>query len=179
MVTVKVNIKPVTDLLRSKLAKLSDKDYLLRPVAFDVIDLMTKRIHIDGKASDGGQIGTYSKGYLALRSGEFKNADRNKKGETKNSGTFTAKAAEVGKPRPNYHRGTDPKVIISLTRQLENDWSVIATQKGYGIGFLNLLNYQKSQWVQQTYKKKIFDMTASEKEYAIGRISELAGETLK
>lgn len=148
MVTVKINIKQVTDLIRSKLEKLIDKDYLLRPVAFDVIDLMTKRIHIDGKASDGDQIGAYSKGYLALR----------------------ARA---------YHRGNNPKVIISLTRQLENDWSVIATQKGYGIGFLNILNYNKSQWVQLTYGKKIFDLTSSEKQYAIDKINELASAALQ
>ena len=148
MVTVKINIKPITDLLQAKLNKLADREYLLRPVAADVIDLMTRRIHIQGIASDGNQISTYSKGYLKLR-------------------------------EKKYHRDADPKVIISLTRQLENDWSVIATQRGYAIGFLNSFNFSKSQWVQETYKKRIFDMTSGEYAFAIERINQLTSEAIQ
>ena len=148
MVTVKTNIKVVAQLIQEKLDKLKDKDYLLRPVAFDAIDLMTKRIHIDGLASDGNPIGNYSKGYLKLRESKYK-------------------------------RSSDPKVIISLTSQLENDWSVIATNKGYGIGFLNSHNFDKSQWVQETYGKKIFDLTAAEYQHCIDRLGELTSEALK
>lgn len=182
MVTIKLNITPVVNLLQAKLGKLADKEYLLRPVAFDVIDLMTKRIHIDGIASDGNQIGQYSKGYLALRSGVFQNSDRFKKGtqkgNVKNAGNHS-KGASEGKARPSYHRGTDPKVIISLTRQLENDYNIIATQRGYGIGFLNPLNYKKSQWVQATYKKKIFNLTVSEYQFAINKVNELTTQALQ
>lgn len=148
MVTVKINIKRVTDVITEKLAKLADREYLLRPVAFDVIDLMTRRIHGQGLASNGGLIGNYSPGYLGYR-------------------------------ERKANRGGDPKVIVSLTRQLENDWSVIATNKGYGIGFLNELNFNKSQWVQETYQKRIFDMTTGEKEYALKRITELTTQALQ
>ena len=182
MVTLRLNIAPVADIIQTKINKLADREYLLRPVAFDEIDLMTKRIHQGGKASDNSQIGTYSKGYLAVRSGVFRNSDRFKKGaskvQIKNAGTIS-RGKQKGQARPQYNRGTDPKVIISLTRQLENDYSVIATNKGYGIGFLNPLNYKKSQWVQGTYKKKIFDLTQDEIQYAIDKINELAGEVLK
>lgn len=142
-VTIKSNISSVVGRIKAKFDKLNDKEYLLRPVCSGLIDLMTKRIHTDGQASDGGQIGIYSKGYLAVR-------------------------------EKKYKRGGDPKVIISLTRQLENDWSAIATERGYGIGFLKLLNYNKSQWVQETYNKKIFKMTVAEHQYAIDYINDLA-----
>lgn len=131
---IKSNFSKVAGDIVRKLQLIRDKDYAIRPVVFDAIDLITKRIHEDGKASDGAQIGTYSKGYMRTR-------------------------------EKKYKRKPDTKVIISLTRQLENDYSVIATEKGYAIGFINKFNKQKSEWVEATYGKKIFNLTTSEREY--------------
>lgn len=131
MVTIKTNIGEVTQAIKDKLAKLTDKENLPRILAFDTIDLMTKRIHIDGKAADEGQIGTYNKSYLKLREAK-------------------------------YNRSSDTKIIVSLTRQLENNWSVIATGKGYGVGFLNPFNLQKARWVEENKGKKIFSLSNSE-----------------
>lgn len=131
MINIKSNIGAVTDAIRERLAKLSDKENLPRRLAFDTIDLMTKRIHIDGKAADDQQIGTYNKSYLKLREAK-------------------------------YNRSGDPKIIVSLTRQLENNWSVIATGKGYGVGFLNSFNLQKARWVEENKGKKIFSLSPSE-----------------
>lgn len=163
----------------------------MRPVALAMIPEIAKRIHVQGKDSSGAQIGTYSSAYLRLRSGEYANADKNKKGVRLNSGKFTEATIrlnknsgvfsgedKVGKARPNYNRGTDPKVIISLTRQLENDYAVIATTRGYGIGFNNVLNYNKSQWVQETYGKKIFNLTAEEKVLTGQIVNELTGKII-
>lgn len=191
MVTVKLNIAPVVDLIKAKIEKLQDREYLLRPVAFDVIDLMTKRIHIEGGASDGSQIGTYSKGYMVLRTGKYKNSTTNSGGITdagvftdrairlnKKTGVFTGEE-KVGKARQNYNRSSDTKVVVSLTRQLENDWSVIATRRGYGIGFKNSFNFQKARWVEKIKGKVIFNMTSGELKYAIDKVNELAGAALK
>lgn len=145
-IKIKTNIANVVTDLNDRLKKLTDKDYLLRPVCFDLIDLMTKRIHLDGIGSDGDQIGTYSSGYLKLRQQE-------------------------------YQRSADPKVIVSLTRQLQNDWSVIATANGYAIGFLNAFNLQKARWVE-VQKGRIFDLTTGEREYATERLNELTNEAL-
>jgi hypothetical protein len=148
MVNIKSNIGQVTTELRDKLLKLADKENLPRILAFDTIDLMTKRIHIDGKDSKEGEIGSYSNGYLELR-------------------------------KRKYNRSADPKVIISLTRQLENDWSVIATSKGYGVGFKNTLNFNKSQWVENTYKKKIFALSPTEEKKLSEIIAENVSNVLK
>lgn len=148
-ITIKTNISQVTAVIQGKLNKLRDREYLLRPVAFGVLDLITKRIHIDGIASDGNQIGTYSSGYLRGL-------------------------------RKQNNRGDSSRVIISLTRQLENNYAVIATgPKGYGIGFLNPFNFQKSYWVEVTYKKPIFRTTKSEHDYAIQYINDLVNDALK
>lgn len=177
---------------------LASKENIPRILAFDTIDLMTKRIHIDGKDSKDTQIGTYSKGYMALRTGNFKNSEKfsrgKNKGQNKNAGTVTKQrvATPFGKssfavqnieadkkPRVNYNRSSDTKVIISLTRQLENDWSVIATEKGYGVGFKNTLNFKKSQWVQETYKKRIFDLSPSEEKKLFEIVAENVSNVLK
>lgn len=145
---IKTNIGQVTGAIAERLKVLKDKDLLLRPVAFGLIDLMTQRIHIDGKASDSGQIGNYNSNYLKLRQ------------------------------RNPYNRTGDKKIIVSLTRQLENDWSVIATEKGYGIGFKNSFNLQKARWVEENKGKKIFDLTQSEQVYATDYLNELINDAL-
>jgi hypothetical protein len=182
---IRTNIPIVTASILKKLQTIADREYLLRPVAFDVIALMTERIHEQGKASDDLQIGTYSNGYMALRTGKFKNATKKTAGKftdktirlDKKTGVFSGEE-KVGKPRPNFHRSDDTKVVVSLTRQLENDWSVIATEKGYGVGFLNPFNFQKAEWVEKTYNKKIFNLTKGEKEHVATRLNQLIADAL-
>jgi len=144
--SIKLDFTKFSQDLQHRVAKLHDKEYLLRPVATELIHMMTERIHQKGLASDGGQIGTYSSGYM--------------------------------RTREKYNRGKDTKVIIALTSQLENDWAVIATDKGYGIGFLNPHNFDKSQWVEATYQKKIFQLTEAESQYAKERFDELIKDAL-
>lgn len=145
--TIKSNIKVVSGRIKQQLEKLKNKDYLLRPVAIEVIPMMTERIHQKGEAADGNQIGTYSNSYLRLR-------------QTK------------------YKRDSSNKVIVSLTRQLENNWSVIATPSGYGIGFINPFNLQKARWVEANKGKSIFSLSRAEQEYATERINELVSDAL-
>jgi hypothetical protein len=147
MIKVQSNIKLVAGRIKQNLEKLKDKEYLLRPVAIEVIPLMTERIHQKGEASDNSQIGTYSSSYLKLRQSKYK-------------------------------RDASSKVIVSLTRQLENNWSVIATQNGYGIGFLNPFNLQKARWVEGIKDKTIFALSKSETQYVVERINELVSDAL-
>jgi len=147
MITVKSNIKLVAGRIKQQLEQLKNKEYLLRPVAIEVIPMMTERIHQKGEASDEGQIGSYSNSYLKLRQNKYK-------------------------------RDASNKVIVSLTRQLENDWAVIATQNGYGIGFTNQFNLQKARWVEGNKGKTIFSLSKTEQDYAIDRINELVSDAL-
>lgn len=147
MAVIQSNIGEVTAGLQEKLARLGDRDYIPRTLSFDLIDLMTKRIHIEGKGSDDAPIGSYNKSYLALR-------------------------------QKKYKRSADPKIIVSLTRQLENDWNVIATDSGYGIGFLNPFNFQKARWVEQNKKKKIFSLSPIEQQYVNDTVTQLTRDVL-
>lgn len=146
-IKLSVNILEPSKRLANKLEKLKDKEYLFRQVCFDLVDLMTKRIHVDGNASDNTPIGTYNPGYLKRRVAHFK-------------------------------RDSDPKIVVSLTRQLENDWSVIATAKGYGVGFKNSFNLKKARWVEAIKDKKIFRLSANENRYAINAINNLVNKII-
>lgn len=147
MATIKTNIGEVNERIEGKLKKLGDKEYIPRILSFDLIDLMTKRIHVDGLAADESQIGTYNSQYLKLR-------------------------------QSKYSRSGDRKIIVSLTRQLENDWSVIATNSGYGIGFLNPLNFQKARWVEENKGKKIFNLSPTEQQYVNDTVNQLVRDVL-
>jgi hypothetical protein len=146
MISYTSNISQVVRLQVNKLNDFAQGDQLLRTIAYAVLPELKKRVHVEGKDSSGNQIGTYSAPYMVLRTGAYKKAD---------------------KVRPKYNRTADTKVIASLTRQMENDLSVIPVGKGYGIGYNNPLNYQKSQWVEQTYKKRIWGLTEGEKQLTV------------
>lgn len=180
-IKINTNIEQVNTLIQSRLKQLGNPETFLRPLCLDLIDLMTKRIHIDGIASDGGAIGTYSPAYMKVRTGNYGNSGRvtrgANKGNLKNAGLIS-RGDNKGKPRPQYNRSGDTKVIVSLTRQLENNWGVIATPKGFGIGFLNPFNYQKARWVEAQKKKEIFSLTPDERDYAIAFINDKTAETL-
>jgi collagenase-like PrtC family protease len=141
MAAITTNISAVFNSLKTKFELLEDKEYLLRPLAIEVLPLIKERIHIEGKASDGSQIGTYANSYMAQRE--------------------------------RAGRGESRKVIVALTSQLEQDWSVQPTNRGYGIGFNNVLNVQKMKWVEEQKGKIIANLSADEKKYISERLQEL------
>lgn len=147
MVAVNFDLSGLKD-LETKLRTILDPEYLLRPLCFDLVDLMKLRIHVDGEDALDEPIGTYSKSYLKVR-------------------------------EKKYQRSGDTKVIVSLTRQLENDWAVIPLENGYGIGFKNPFNVQKARWVEIAKLKEIFSLSPSELEYAEKKIAELVDDVFK
>jgi hypothetical protein len=165
-VNIRINIDDFTEAMAEKFDIIRDNEVMLRPVCFDLIDLMTQRIHIDGKDSSDKQIGTYSDDYMKVRTGQGFKSKTVSRGPNK------------GNARQNYNRTGDTKVIASLTRQLEGDWTAVATDSGYGVGFLNEINFNKTQWLETTYKKKIFELTQGELDYAVESFNEITGQIL-
>lgn len=143
-ITITTNLSEVLNGLGQSIEEILNPNYLLLPVAEEVLPLITERIHGQGMASDGSEIGNYSNSYLKQR---------------KKSG-----------------RGESTKVIVSLTRELENDWSVLETTNGYGIGFTNSFNADKLRWVEENKKKDISSLSAKEIDYAFERINELVAD---
>lgn len=83
------------------------------------------------------------------------------------SGIGTYSSSYLKRRQNKYNRTGDSKVIISLTRQMENDFSLIALGNGYGLGYKNADNFAKTFFVEATYGKKIFALTSEEKGQAI------------
>lgn len=172
MITIKSNISTVVDINISMLHELKNPDKMLRTCATTVLGLMKVRIHEQGLNAAGQKIGTYSPGYMKVRTGNLGNTAKTKSGKLKDAGVFSA-GKNLGAERPRYNRGSDTTVILSLTRFMENDMKntgAIKLENGYGIGYTNPDNYKKSQWCEETYygvesgKGKIFSLTTGELE---------------
>lgn len=127
MITVTTNIGKVFGELKIKLESLKSgdiRDKLFRTIATTMAAEIRYRVHVDGKKTDGGDIGTYKNPYLAKRQ------------------------------ESPYNRTADTKMIFSLTRQMENDFFLvdnkepIKTADGYALGFKNKFNLEKANWLQ-------------------------------
>lgn len=202
----KSNAKEVVDAILIKIKSLdkngSQSDKILRTIASTITGKMIRRIHQEGRASDGTKIGTYTPAYMKVRTGRgYKNADLKTKGKNKgkeaNSGFFTkgknaiydieTKRAVKHKNslRKSYNRTDDTTVILALTNQMQNDMNVcvenpIQTSNGFAIGYQNEFNYQKAMWLQEdTYKKKIFDLTTEEAQLAEDIAKQMTDDFLK
>lgn len=132
---VTTNIDQVINSLESKLSDAT-KQYVTLRVATALLGPVKSRIHGDGQASDGAEIGTYDNAYLRER-------------------------------QKRYNRTGDSKIILSLTRQMENDFSVQAVgSTSYGLGFNNSANYEKAVWNDKRFGHIVYALTKEEEELA-------------
>ena len=129
--TYSSNLPTVLNTVNMRLLSIQ-RDEMTRLQAFSLLAVMKERIHIQGKDSNGAQIGTYTPAYIKQR--------------------MSAK----------YKRNGDSKVIISLTRQLENGWHPEEIANGYALCLATQEDMQKARWCEETYKKPIFAPTAEE-----------------
>lgn len=178
MIEVESNMGTVIGLRLKQIQELKNNpDPILRQVALSVLPVILDRVHVQGKDSSGGQIGTYSPEYMKVRTGSYKDSASFKKGPNAGKEKTQKKAGEAGNyrsgekkgtARPVYNRTGDTKVVASLTRQMERDLTVIDTPEGYGIGYLNSENFKKAGYVEATYQKPILTkLTTEEMDLAI------------
>lgn len=110
--------------LSQKFITLQQADTLLRDVAIGMQAETRERIHEKGQKGDGSQIGEYKPSYLKLRQSK------------------------------KYNRTADKTIVLSLTRQMENDYKVIALSKNaYALGFDNKFNADKADWNEKRFGK--------------------------
>jgi hypothetical protein len=127
------NIPFVVGNILAKFRELGNPETVSRAAAIAVLPEFRNRIHVEGKKSDGSAIGTYSNSYLKLRQ------------------------------RKPYNRTSDPDVIASLTRQLENGYVLKATENAYTIGNASPYNDEKVKHLTEQYGE-IFQLTQGEKD---------------
>lgn len=156
------NADEVIQLITARLEDINIKE-LTALQASTIMAEMRKRIHVQGKDSNDAQIGVYTPAYMKIRTGLYSDSKPAKKG-VKSAGVYS-KGANKGGQRAKFQRGSDTKVILSLTRQMESDMVIIPLENGCGIGYTNETNFKKSQYNEKTYNKKIFNLTKKEREF--------------
>ena len=171
MINVSSNASKVIDNIEKKVSTALNKqqiDELSREIAVSIAAQMRERIHERGLDANNSQIGTYTDEYMKVRTGIYPNSDKTKKGKTKNAGVYT-KGKNKGQQRRKYNRTTDRKVVISLTRTFENDFTLGKSNQspkkipgGYGIGWKSPYNAIIAERMEKVYKKKIWATTDDE-----------------
>lgn len=81
---------------------------------------------------------------------------------------LNANGAPIGEYSPEYlkrrikaGKTASKKVVLSFTRQMQNDWKVISVQGGYGLGFSNSFDTDKAQWAEERFGS-IYKLTPEE-----------------
>lgn len=158
MITIKLQgfdkvISSLKQRMKDSGGNAQGQDKITRAAASTLYADMKRRIHNEGKDSSDEQIGTYSESYLKYRQYGFKGK---KYVRGKNKGQ------DRGEKNKKPNRTSDPKVIISLTKQMENNMNIFPIPNGYGIGYSNDDDFAKVDYVETTYKKEIFSATDNE-----------------
>jgi hypothetical protein len=168
----------VINLIASRLEDINVKE-MTAIQASTAMAAMRKRIHVDGKDSNDSQIGTYTPAYIKVRTGIYKDSKVSGKKEVVKSAGNKTKGKSKGSERPKYQRSADPKVILSLTGEMEQQMIIIPIENGCGIGYSNEENFLKSQYNEKTYKKKIFNLTKDERADIMAIGQDYINDTLK
>lgn len=118
----------------------------MRAALSSVLALQKKRIFSQGQDAAMTKIGTYS---TKPESISKKNQAVNT-GKTYFKGGYSEYKKIIGK-NPGF-------VILRNTDQMMMDWNVfVLGENKYGLGFSNDFNFNKSNWMEDKYKKEIFD----------------------
>lgn len=78
-------------------------------------------------------------------------------------GTYSSKYM---KEREKNNRTADRKVVASLTRQMENDFTVVAAGASVGLGFKNTENFKKAGYIEFMYPGT-YDLSDDENDIVI------------
>ena len=125
MITVSSNIGAVAASLTARLKEFQGAiKKVLRTVATDELARVRVRIHQEGKNADDAQIGEYSSAYLKYRQ------------------------------KKPFNNTASSKVIFSLTRKMQNEFVVLPTERGYGLGWLAQPRTEPNAESEKKNKKK-------------------------
>lgn len=125
-------------------------DQVNRTALTTVVALQKKRIFESGRASENDQIGTYSAKPISISK---KNQAR-QTGKTYFAGGYSEYKTAIGK-NPGY-------VNLVNFGQMRMDYGLIKNGSTFGLGFQNVVNFNKSQWMEDKYDKQIFQITPQE-----------------
>ena len=131
-----------TDLI-NKINQAARSDRNHRIALTTVFAVHKQRIFNQGFDSKGAKIGTYGTKPISISK---KNQARNT-GKTYFGGGYSEYKRAIGK-NPGF-------VNLRNTDQMMLDYGIQGSNLNYGFGFQNNENYNKSQWMEEKYKKEL------------------------
>lgn len=143
------------DSLINDLNRVIKNNQATRIALTSVLPVHKKRIFESGKAGSGQQIGTYGTKPISIAK---KNQAR-QTGHTYFKGGYSQYKREIGK-NPGF-------VNLRNTDQMQVDYGLQVLPGGFGFGFTNSKNFDKSQWMQDKYDKDIFVLSQSEQDLIV------------
>ena len=185
VIGMRTNIHTILAPYIAKLSTNEMADRVTKIVASTMLGDVRSRIHQEGKASDGGDIGQYSTMpmYVSVKANPGRSM-----------GTPTGKANKFGKKFSKFTSGKKAgqlhtskyfeqgylayknaigrnvlgKVNLSLSGQLDNQFTLIQTPVGWGLGWLDSEKIKRAKALQDfKYKKRIWGLSKEEGERAI------------
>lgn len=129
----------------SELNQLTKTDRAIRTALNSVLAEQKRRIFSTGNDAANAQIGTYSTKAISIaKSDQAKNT-----GKTYFAGGYAEYKTLIGR--------NPGRVILRNTDQMMMDYGVLVLGGDkYGLGFQNDVNGDKSEWMEEKYKKEIF-----------------------
>lgn len=197
MITISIALPDIAEKLKTFMKGGEGYDSVLRTVATSALGAVKTRIHEQGKAADGSDIGQYNatnplyvnpdnspvkfqpagkkeavysigahkQSGKAIRTTLTGNVSTKKEVKTSIKGNNherkTKYFASYKDFRSEIHRPVD-KVNLSLTGQQNNQFVVIATEDGYGLGWNNSEMPKRARGQEVKYGKPIYALTEDE-----------------
>jgi len=146
---------------------------VMRVTATSMNGIIATRIFEKGKSGDGGKIGEYSTDPIYVNpktsTRQFPTGGKNGATKKKNNAPYKTKffAGGYNEYKTAIGRNQLGTVNLSLTGQMNNQLTVMPTEKGFGLGWANEDLYKRALHFEQKYQKQIFSLTSEEKETAI------------
>lgn len=135
----------VWDLEIANLNRLQDTDKAMRAALTSVLATQKKRVFQSGQDASQTKIGRYSTKTTSIA----KKQQAVQTGKTYFKGGYAEYKSLIGK-NPGF-------VTLRNTDQMMMDYGMFVLGKGqYGLGFANEVNFNKSGWMEDKYKKDIF-----------------------
>jgi hypothetical protein len=136
--------------LFNKINSVIRSDRNLRTALTSTLAVHKPRIFNQGFDSKGAKIGTYSTTPASIS----KKSQARNTGKTFFKGGYAEYKRAVGK-NPGF-------VTLRNTDQMMMDYGLQGSGLSYGFGFQNTENFKKSQWMEDKYKKTIFNLSRNE-----------------
>lgn len=129
----------------SELNQITKTDRAMRTALTTVLAEQKRRIFSNGNDAAGTQIGTYSTNPTSIA----KKDQAKQTGKTYFAGGYAEYKTLIGR--------NPGRVILRNTDQMMMDYGVLVLGGDkYGLGFTNDENGDKSEWMEDKYKKEIF-----------------------